>query len=442
MKRLSSFLQIALLLCLPLAATQPAPPVNTWHPKLPAMALGLIAHQGTLWVVGDHAMIASSADGGQTWITHHKSGSGQMLFDIQFVNDRLAFAAGSMGEVWRSEDGGQHWKRIARAPKPAVRVRFSGEKHGLLATTHGFEFTTNGKKFKGMGGPRLWIQSIAATDAQHLLVAYADNANGSPGPAPFLDRSSDGGKTWTRDALPEADIRYVLARNGRYTAYALRHSAEGSSSIVNASGRLLELTSAHGAHWQVTHLHAEARPNCTAQGCLTANGWIELDRAQPIFWTRPAHVDFAPWAAAKGSFCSVSSRLMCSLTTKTTPQIAQQAPTSGLQSQPDNASLQPAVCRRCPSPAPEDVLAPGRVMLSAEVGIDGHLHRVRLLSAVDAEEARAVLRNVRKKWRYRPAMLDGKPRPQTVISEIVLKDRHPQGILQPQLLDTRQPHVP
>jgi photosystem II stability/assembly factor-like uncharacterized protein len=131
-----------------------------------------------------------------------------------------AWAAGEAGTLLVTADGGASWQRqrfylTARA----LDVAFPDVRTGWLVTDRGavLRTTDGGAAWDVLDVSKLRLKAVAATDALHAWVVGAVGASlGDPGTA-VVQRTSDGGKTWTRSRFGDAmlaDVAFSDARSG------------------------------------------------------------------------------------------------------------------------------------------------------------------------------------------------------------------------------------
>lgn len=136
------------------------------------------------------------------------------------ARDVHAWAAGEIGVVLVTADGGASWtRRSFLLPQRGVDVDFPGRREGWLVTDAGTVLSSadGGTGWTVRKKARLRMTAVAATDADHVWVlGNAVGAAGEPGASAVL-RSEDGGGTWERrpfgDALL-ADIDFADQRHG------------------------------------------------------------------------------------------------------------------------------------------------------------------------------------------------------------------------------------
>ena len=217
----------------------------------PANLVGFFDDQFGL-TVGYAGEIHQSLDGGNTWPRVHNNSA--CRFGLEIVDQQTAFHCGNLGQVGKTVDGGQNWTRIATfsgsEPAHARYLSFYDPEHGWIATPSKLGASENGGTSwtpvplpKGMGKilaiARLDLQSGAVFDAAGVLWQTTDaGANWNKTQAvtdPFSNtvefaavaclrlsdwahatlvyyrlgdqpswivrQSSDGGKTWTDQAI-------------------------------------------------------------------------------------------------------------------------------------------------------------------------------------------------------------------------------------------------
>jgi len=166
------------------------------------------------WIVGEEGTILHTDDGGQTWSTQ-KSGTDKNLMKICAIDDQTAIAVGADSAIVRTTDGGATWQ-TEKLPKPMLitlfDVRFpeknmgwiTGEFSTILSTTDGgqnWTLVTGGNTTDFTVGP---FFTIAFTDPQHGTAA---------GLSGDISVTSDGGKTWQPQKLPDPAASYVVTED-------------------------------------------------------------------------------------------------------------------------------------------------------------------------------------------------------------------------------------
>lgn len=82
-------------------------------------------------------MVARTADGGKTW-ARHDSGTGQVLWDVAFVDAREGWAVGAFGTILYSEDGGITWTPQPGGTREMLRgVSFPDKNNGWAVGNNG-----------------------------------------------------------------------------------------------------------------------------------------------------------------------------------------------------------------------------------------------------------------------------------------------------------------
>lgn len=140
----------------------------------------------TGYACGRYGTIVKSIDGGSTWIKQN-SNTGQILWDMQFLNENLGFACGSgmsgTGLLFCTDDGGKTWFCI-NSRNPA-----SKELRGLylLNGNHGYAVQANTHEFTHIrirpSEPKPIINSnngILSTSAGSSYQWFCDNVSFTP----------------------------------------------------------------------------------------------------------------------------------------------------------------------------------------------------------------------------------------------------------------------
>jgi photosystem II stability/assembly factor-like uncharacterized protein len=157
----------------------------------------------TGWAVGKSGVILATSDGGMSW--NQQPGGTDDLEAVYFVNAAIGWAVGDHHEVLSTSNGGKTWKR--HFSEPGVRLNSVyfvspstgwavGDEGLILATTDSFnswrEKRSDAATTLTHGGPR-----HLALHAVHFVNAASGWAVGEMG---VILATSDGGKTWSRQA--------------------------------------------------------------------------------------------------------------------------------------------------------------------------------------------------------------------------------------------------
>lgn len=222
-------------------ATAPAPPgptaglVNTAAPEVVAAASARVAMAA--W--GRSGAVAMTVDGGANWTALRPPGPPQVVFDVQFVDEDVAFVSTDLG-LYRYQRSTAGWAQLAERTD-LVRIDFLNRSNGFAVTAGGevVETDDGGRHLfaRDVGiHPVGWIQWVSATRA------WAAGPDG-------IVSTGDGGATWVRQlTLPVSRAQVLSAQVG------FRDEANGFA-IFDAAGPdgqpavLVYHTADGGAHW-------------------------------------------------------------------------------------------------------------------------------------------------------------------------------------------------
>ncbi len=200
------------------------------HPRDPDVVY--VAAQGHVWGPNPERGIYRSKDGGSTWskilFVDEKTGASDLAMDPN--NPRILFAGfwqvvrhpwelvsgGPGSSLWRSTDGGDHWKKIALPEHEGlpeglwgkVGVAPSGAKAGRVYASieagKGGLFVSNdyGEKWKHVNDEhkireRAWYYSWVSADPKIADTVYL--------PSVYMHKSTDGGRTFSNLKVPHGD---------------------------------------------------------------------------------------------------------------------------------------------------------------------------------------------------------------------------------------------
>jgi TonB family protein len=276
----------------------------------------ITSHNGALWVCGTDELIASSADEGNTWQTKHRQVDGEDLIHIEFIAEKVAYAAGSNGLVLWTKDGGETWKSIRGDDDLPRLISFGDDQHGIRSTHSGLALTKDGgaswqritpvksreelRRFPYVGG-------VAALDSDHLLILLMEG--------PFSGwrffTTADGGKSWNVIEIPSTGLRTLVVRHGEYWAFG--HEVIEKDKPGGGYGVALVLHSRDGEHWVHGVRSPKEYTECNLQGCPIWDGAVvDVFGDKPLFTVAPpGSILTNTWAVAGGAICSVNTDLKC-----------------------------------------------------------------------------------------------------------------------------------
>ncbi len=192
----------------------------------------------TAWAVGDWGTIISTRDGGATWedrslaVTPVKTEEGPgrttttitddiILYDVSFPDPQHGFIVGEFGTLLVTSDAGATWTpRATPTEKTLFGVHFATPDRGWVVGIDGLVLRTD-------DGGRTWqvqhgqpetagVEDISFRETLENPGMYAVQVEGDygmvVGDVGMILASSDGGRTWVRRELPDAD-RLVWMRD-------------------------------------------------------------------------------------------------------------------------------------------------------------------------------------------------------------------------------------
>jgi len=203
MHLLRQLILIAIILQLPCKAS--AAEGQKWPALLPALHVAHAAEAPMLAAaragkrvvaVGDHGAILLSDDG--AYFRQAKAVPVRaMLTTVQFLDDRIGYAAGHDGVVLGTRDGGETWGLLRATPgveQPILSLYFDSANHGIAVGLYGWMIETR-------DGGRTWAERHVGSgdnSDRHLYHVFA-SAQGTllvAGEAGTIYRSADGGQGW------------------------------------------------------------------------------------------------------------------------------------------------------------------------------------------------------------------------------------------------------
>ena len=171
---------------------------NWRQSRVPTRALLTAVHmhdERTGWAVGHDAVILRTRDGAETWtLVHWAPEEERPLLDVWFRDERTGFAVGAYGYFLATEDGGETWSPRSvsdddfhlNALVPAVPRRL------YIAAEAGVVYRSDdgGLSWRRIASPYAgsWFGGVALGEDELLLAGLRGH----------LFRSEDGGGSWTR----------------------------------------------------------------------------------------------------------------------------------------------------------------------------------------------------------------------------------------------------
>jgi TonB family protein len=367
---------------------------------LPDMPLDVVEHAGALWVCGSNESIARSTDGGRHWELLARREHGQMLFSITFPDAGTIAAFGTEGMRMISRDGGANWTRSYVKPhRSLIQVEFATPTLAFAITDQGYAISHDGGASWKLRDATLvngiGTRALLVRDAKHaaLVRSYSN------GKSQELRTTADGGRHFESYKFSQGE-NWVSLRStpDGYIAYGYRDERKdlpATAVFHDATG------------WQLATGPGFAVSDCTAQGCLTADGWAEFGPSTGAVYYQLPDDDAEPltraWAVTADTFCKASATLRCRLGRKRYTPAAASAM---------GKVTQTPKCVHCPNPQyPRQaalVERQGRVFLDLMITKTGEPYDLILLSSPSGSLAEAALATARQ-WRFRPLEIDGKP---------------------------------
>ena len=161
------------------------------------------------WVVGEFNEIFKTDDGGESWRRIWALDKRYRLFSIFFVNENHGWLCGADGLLLRSDDGGLAWRRTTSPSMNDIYdIFFVNENTGWAGGDDGFIARTD-------DGGETWQWQVE-TPSNHLFgVHFLDDKKGFAVGWKTAVATTDAGRHWTViDSLQGHDVQFVDANTG------------------------------------------------------------------------------------------------------------------------------------------------------------------------------------------------------------------------------------
>jgi len=195
--------------------------------SLPFRAIEVASNSNALWVCGLDEMIAKSLDGGQTWQIKHQKKDGEVLLYIAFIRQDLGYASGTNGLLLWTKDGGETWSESHSGSLAVSRISFSDHKNGLRQIGSAVEITHDGggnwtpiSAYQSDGEVANFktVAALATLDDKRAAILF----RAGPDSSHALVATKDGGTSWTRTEIPNAQVWSLVVHNAEFWASAMR----------------------------------------------------------------------------------------------------------------------------------------------------------------------------------------------------------------------------
>lgn len=167
------------------------------------------------------------------WEYVQRSHTGTGISALHFAAPHLGFAAGSLGYLIRTRDGGATWSDLPRATLRRITVMHGPDARTVIAAG------TQGALIRTADGGETWQAVASGTRSDLRALRFVDAATGyASGTGGALIKSVDGGASWRPVAVPSAHDLNAL------------HFRDARDGYVAGAGKLIFRTVDGGASWR------------------------------------------------------------------------------------------------------------------------------------------------------------------------------------------------
>lgn len=183
--------------------------------------------------VGGPAALFRSDDAGATWKRLALPPEVAMILDVKFLDPSLGFVfagsdpdvSASHGLIARTQDGGLTWKVVYQSRRPfelmwkgsfpSRRVGYASLQNYSTGAVEPPEAHRYVVKTEDGGATWRELPLVEQADVQELGIGFVDDRHGWVGAMPHGFETTDGGATWTpAPAMPKASNKLRIVRDG------------------------------------------------------------------------------------------------------------------------------------------------------------------------------------------------------------------------------------
>lgn len=184
------------------------------------------------WAVGMNGTIIHSTDGGKNW-TIQKTGVNKTLTSLCFTDGNRGYVTGYNKTLLSTLDGGKNW----------ITHNISSDSSAHFYSIHSdvnnnvYFISNKGDIFNSKDSGKEWNRKYSFGKTGYSFVSFYNNNNGfaMQGSGNQLNKTIDGGNTWTTFQLPSkwtSDIFFLDDKNGWFADSWLFSSTIHDSSTI------------------------------------------------------------------------------------------------------------------------------------------------------------------------------------------------------------------
>lgn|SRR3990167_4317826 len=191
-----------------------------------------------LWAVASAGYVFFSDDNGVTWTTQDAGvATTSALNDIRFATTRVGYAVGASNAMIKTTDGGATWVAIT-GPVGGVTL------NTVDATNEDTVFVgaANGNLYRSDDGGTTWGSAVGipgagvgqVKDVRFFNESFGFLLKDTAGPVGAIQRTIDGGRSWSSIATPTNAGLNRLAVCNQNSVFAVGEAQGGTGVILNA----------------------------------------------------------------------------------------------------------------------------------------------------------------------------------------------------------------
>jgi photosystem II stability/assembly factor-like uncharacterized protein len=165
-----------------------------------------------------------TADGGNNWEPAASGIATNEVMGISFASQDLVYAVGTLGNIFKSSDGGHNWTTVNTLPAMLLGVDFANDSFGVVGGEE--------KMFATNDGGTSWTTYTTGYENFYACESFTDGTGYIGGTDDNIYKTTNYGQSWNMD----------FDGPGESTLYRIRSLANGTIFACGSQGKIIKMT--------------------------------------------------------------------------------------------------------------------------------------------------------------------------------------------------------